>query len=234
MKTGAAAIAACLCFAAGMVRAAPIDDCLAGNQKALKEVEALHQGAQLPKPEQDRYKSLQDSIMKPIKPKGPGGGPPLANCREKTKQIAELRQALQRIITPQVGDRARGGIVFHVTDGGKHGLVAQAQDIYQNFDGRMWWGAAVDMCERSTEGGYSDWFLPSTEELGILFGQRALVGGFKTGNYWSSTKLTYGPMKDWDGQVYFLSFETGSSMWSDTRKEGPNRSLHHGRAIRKY
>lgn len=34
---------------------------------------------------------------------------------------------------------------------------------------------------------YEDWYLPSLEELNLLYLQRALVGGFATGyNYWSS------------------------------------------------
>jgi hypothetical protein len=237
MKTSAAAIAAAgLCFAAGMVQAGPMDDCADGNRKALQEVEALYQGAQLPKPEQDRYKSLYESATKPMKPKGPGGAP-LGNCLEMTKKIAGLKQALLRLITPQVGDRARGGIVFHVSDGGKHCLVAQAQDIDQKWR-RIWWGAAVAACEQSTEGGFSDWILPNSEQLQILWSQRALVGGFQTGHnddqYWSSSKMMGSPYEVWQGKAYFTRFETGATAWANTFDDGPSRPLFYARAIRKY
>ena len=43
---------------------------------------------------------------------------------------------------------------------------------------------------RVTSGGYSDWYLPSQDELNTLFGQRTQVGGFGAqGNYWSSTQV---------------------------------------------
>ena len=37
-------------------------------------------------------------------------------------------------------------------------------------------------------GGESDWFLPSKDELNLLYNQRAIIGGFTTGLYWSSTE----------------------------------------------
>jgi hypothetical protein len=36
-------------------------------------------------------------------------------------------------------------------------------------------------------GGYTDWFLPSKDELSQLYVNRAAIGGFDNNNYWSST-----------------------------------------------
>ncbi|MEI8084004.1 MAG: hypothetical protein WCI74_19375 [Actinomycetes bacterium] len=38
-------------------------------------------------------------------------------------------------------------------------------------------------------GGKSDWFLPSKDELNQLYLRRAVVGGFTTGAYWSSSQF---------------------------------------------
>jgi hypothetical protein len=37
-------------------------------------------------------------------------------------------------------------------------------------------------------GGYTDWYLPSKDDLNKLYAARALIGGFQNGVYWSSTE----------------------------------------------
>lgn len=46
-----------------------------------------------------------------------------------------------------------------------------------------------------TNNGYSDWFLPSKDELAQLYAQRVTVGGNNAGDYWSSSEYTanHGP-----------------------------------------
>ena len=48
---------------------------------------------------------------------------------------------------------------------------------------------AADLCSQLTRGGYSDWYLPSWEELNKVFVNRAAIGGFVSdGYYWSSSE----------------------------------------------
>ena len=47
---------------------------------------------------------------------------------------------------------------------------------------------AALLCANYRGGGYSDWFLPSKEELIKLAAQQKVVGNFTGGNYWSSTE----------------------------------------------
>ena len=37
--------------------------------------------------------------------------------------------------------------------------------------------------------GYSDWFLPSQDELNTLYQQKDIVGGFVNSLYWSSSEI---------------------------------------------
>jgi len=49
-------------------------------------------------------------------------------------------------------------------------------------------GSAAQVCRSYTEGGLTDWFLPSKDELNELFTQRTAVGGFAAGGYWTSSE----------------------------------------------
>jgi hypothetical protein len=49
-------------------------------------------------------------------------------------------------------------------------------------------GIAARLCGDLTEGGYSDWYLPSKDELNQLYINRVAIGGFSDNGYWSSTE----------------------------------------------
>ena len=50
---------------------------------------------------------------------------------------------------------------------------------------------------------YGDWYLPSHAELTLLYYQRAVIGGFSTGFYWSSSESSY-------NSAYSLYFNDGT------------------------
>ncbi len=47
---------------------------------------------------------------------------------------------------------------------------------------------AAAICNNLTSGGYSDWYLPSREELNKLYLNRSVIGGFSGVPYWSSSQ----------------------------------------------
>lgn len=49
-------------------------------------------------------------------------------------------------------------------------------------------GIAARLCGDLVEGGYSDWYLPSHEELNKLYENRVAFNGFANAMYWSSTQ----------------------------------------------
>lgn len=118
----------------------------------------------------------------------------------------------------QIGDYHQGGIVFFLDASGQHGLVAAPSDQvmgtqwgcqgteilgaqgtavgtgYQNtvdiLNDCSTQGTAADVCASLVLNGYSDWFLPSQDELNLMYINlhTAGLGNFGIGFYWSSTE----------------------------------------------
>jgi hypothetical protein len=65
---------------------------------------------------------------------------------------------------------------------------------------------AADLCSDFALSGYTDWYLPSSAELGVLFSGRQMIGGFNTSlTYWSSTEID-------GGQAYGIDFGQAGEM----------------------
>jgi hypothetical protein len=66
-------------------------------------------------------------------------------------------------------------------------------------------------------GGFSDWFLPSEDELKALQAVRVTIGGFESATYWSSTEIATGRSGSYSGptqEAYPVYFPTGgSNLW---------------------
>jgi hypothetical protein len=50
-------------------------------------------------------------------------------------------------------------------------------------------GIAARLCGDLVLGGFSDWYLPSKDELNQLYINRVAIGGFASNGYWSSTEF---------------------------------------------
>jgi hypothetical protein len=116
----------------------------------------------------------------------------------------------------EIGDTGPGGgIVFHVTDGGLHGLEAApvdqgkvawgcrgtdlpgangltigtgSQNTANILAGCMEAGIAARIADAYRLGGFDDWYLPSRDELLLLGVQQVVVGGFGSSYYWTSSQ----------------------------------------------
>jgi hypothetical protein len=87
-----------------------------------------------------------------------------------------------------IGESYGGGIVFYVTHNGQHGLIAETQDQSESCKLTDAQDSISYSSNHSIAGAnFTDWRLPTKNELNLLFAQKTIVGGFTTLGYWSST-----------------------------------------------
>jgi hypothetical protein len=115
-------------------------------------------------------------------------------------------QWIDSLATPNFNMRARG-----------HGLFEGKYNTYAINGGQGGTSSAAAICEFLTLGGYSDWYLPSVEELNKMYqniGQGnslglGNVGGFAGNNYWSSTEAGPDGWYTVWGQNFSSGFQSG-------------------------
>lgn len=151
------------------------------------------------------------------------------------KILAEQNQGIT------IGDAIEGGIVFYYDQQELTGFVAAPMDQQispwgcfgqlmgpnAQYTG-IWFGsydsytiinncndpeAAAYLCDTLTLNGYTDWFLPSRDELLELYNQRNAVGGFENFLYWSSTEAADATPPE--EHAWIVNFDYGSAGWAN-------------------
>ena len=145
-----------------------------------------------------------------------------------------------------IGDNGpAGGIVFYLTDNtGLHGLEAapvdQVSSAWGCYGASISGGTAVGTGAANTAAivaagcaeadtaakiadayavnGYTDWYLPSKDELNLLYQQKTVVGGFAYNNYWSSSE-------DGSSNAWVQYFDNGYQDYFDKRNTLPVRAV---------
>jgi hypothetical protein len=101
------------------------------------------------------------------------------------RTLSQIEQMEGYKVKPRgvVSQFKHGGFVVFEENG--HGLVAAITDL-ENMD----WNSAKPACEELISNGYSDWYLPSKEELNLVYVNLGKfgIGCFREGFYWSATE----------------------------------------------
>ena len=147
-----------------------------------------------------------------------------------------------------IGDKSQGGIVAYIDNTGEHGIIAAPED---QSAGIRWinrtysiagTGTAIgtgqdnttkivqiqgdgiyaaQLCDDLVLDGYNDWFLPSKDELKVLYENKNLIGGFTSDYYWSSSEYN-------KNYVWIQSFDDGYQTKSS------NDELYRVRCVREF
>lgn len=69
------------------------------------------------------------------------------------------------------------------------GIGSASDNTYLIYEQQGAGSYAANACLNFETNEYSDWFLPTIDELQILYNNRDAIGGFSTYPYWSSTEV---------------------------------------------
>ena len=92
----------------------------------------------------------------------------------------------------KVGDSFQGGIIAYISKPSDLDYdpsvpyVVIAASVDQSLGAS--WTTANKICDDLELNGYTDWYLPSKEELNKLYLNKYIIGGFSDSWYWSSTE----------------------------------------------
>lgn len=157
-----------------------------------------------------------------------------------------------------IGDAYQGGIIFYLTGTypNQHGLVCAPTDqsdgirwyngsevateatetavgkgqINTNKIVAMYGSGsyAAKLCDDLVLNGYNDWFLPSKDELGLMYTNLYLndKGNFTRGTYWSSSEIVNLLFEMYE--AWYHVFNTGS------QNHGPTYNINCVRAVRVF
>ncbi len=130
------------------------------------------------------------------------------------------------------GQSYGGGILFYIDYTGKHGLIAATSEYGAPWgcsglsipgtartlntgnpntvtimEGCLERPIAASICAGMNQGGKSDWFLPSKEELNQMYLKKDFIGDFGNDNYWCSSQYDA-------SHAYSQNFLTGAFTYS--------------------
>jgi hypothetical protein len=104
------------------------------------------------------------------------------------------------IAAPSDQGTAQWGCYYGVSGAGGTAIGTGAQNTLNIMNGCSEAGTAARICGDLVLGGYSDWYLPSKDELNQLYLNKVAIGGFN-GFYWCSSEVSN--LGSWVQDFYF-------------------------------
>jgi hypothetical protein len=96
-----------------------------------------------------------------------------ARLKAEKEATAHRKTQVRKML--KIGDQYGGGKIAWIDGTGKHGLIAAKEDS-QGLYSFLY--EAEKSCNDLEENGYTDWYLPSKNELNKLYANRRILGCF--------------------------------------------------------
>lgn len=117
---------------------------------------------------------------------GPAGGIIFYDKGSYSGGWRYLEAATSDLIVGSTYQHEWGG--YGTSVGGTSAAVGTGEANTQAIVNKLGAGSyAAKLCYDLTLGGYDDWFLPSKDELNLMYQQRGVIGGFSSNDYWWSS-----------------------------------------------
>ena len=117
---------------------------------------------------------------------------------DKLKQHKDLIEDKLRGDLYKIHEGPAGGVVFMQHPDGTY-VECWTHDETEGMD----WDTVYEYVKTLNYGGYSDWSLPTKEELDELYMNKDQIGNFRDDFYWSDTE------EEDEFNAWFQSFSTG-------------------------
>jgi hypothetical protein len=105
------------------------------------------------------------------------------------KVVSAMEVGTQNMDIPvdslEIGDDYAGGIVFYL-DGNGGGKVCAKSHTESAGE----WDEAINFATDLVDSGFDDWYLPTRNELELVYNQIADLGNFQPSYYWSSSEYS--------------------------------------------
>jgi hypothetical protein len=109
----------------------------------------------------------------------------------------------------KIGSKYQGGIIAHIDKSGYHGLIVTPNDEIKMKS----YAEAFEYCRSLSSENYCDWYLPSFDELEILYSNKDNINGFVKSDdfysnyYWSTSVFVLADGKIMEGYVNVMNCE---------------------------
>ena len=109
------------------------------------------------------------------------------NSSEKTNDSSKIEEKVkvEKVEPLKLGDKYEGGYIFFLDFEGKHGKICAPYS--EGDENKVIQLKAIKLAEKLTLNGFSDWRLPTVDELEMIRNlDKYTVFSFKNTSYWSS------------------------------------------------